>query len=189
MASCWWIAASCALLAASCGGGREPLGTFNTVPDFTLTAETGEDFNSAKALAGKVWVANFIYTTCPGPCPRTTRQMSLVQTGLEGVPDARLVSFTVDPDNDSPAALSAYAKRHGAVAGRWYFLTGPRKLLDSLARETFMLHAVDGKNADHSTRFVLVDRHGRVRKYYDSVEATAIDHVVADAKDLAKEPG
>jgi protein SCO1/2 len=162
---------------------------FNTVPGFTLTAESGDDFRSADKLAGKVWVANFIYTTCPGPCPRTTRQMSLVQSGLEGVADARLVSFTVDPDNDSPSSLAAYAKRHGAVPGRWTFLTGDKKLLDSLARETFMLHAVDGKNADHSTRLVLVDRKGRVRKYYDTVESTAIDHVVADAKDLAREPG
>ncbi len=189
MASCWWIAASIAFLSASCGGGREPLGMFNTVPEFTLTAETGEEFSSAQSLAGKVWVANFIYTTCPGPCPRTTRQMSLVQAGLEGVADARLVSFTVDPDNDSPAALSAYAKRNGAVPGRWSFLTGTKKQLDLLARETFMLHAVDGKSADHSTRFVLVDRKGRVRKYYDSVESTAVDHVVADAKELAREPG
>jgi len=180
---------SAVLLVAACGRSREPLESFNTVPDFTLTADSGEELTASKVLSGKVWVANFIYTTCPGPCPRTSRQMGLVQSKLAGEPEVRLVSFTVDPENDSPAALSAYAKRYGAEPGRWYFFTGSRDVLHKLSRDVFMLHSVGGQSADHSTRFVLVDRKGVIRKYYDSTEASAIDGLVAGVKTALKEPG
>lgn len=160
----------------------------NTVPPFTLTAETGEELTSEKAFGGKVWIANFIYTTCPGPCPRTTRQMSIVQSRLKDEPDIRMGSFTVDPENDGPAAMAAYAKRYEAIPGRWFFFTGSKETLNKLALETFFLGKVDGKSVDHSTRLVLVDRKGRYRNHYDSVESTAIDAVVRDAKALLKEP-
>ncbi len=160
---------------------------YNTVPEFTLTGESGADVRSADALAGKVWVANFIYTTCPGPCPRTTRQMALLQTKFEQRADVRLVSFTVDPENDTPSTLAAYAQRYGAKPGRWMFFTGSKQLLDNLSREVFLLHSVDGKGSDHSTRFVLVDRKGQIRKYYDSVEASSMDELASDAATLLAE--
>ncbi len=160
----------------------------NSVPPFTLTAETGEEVTSGAALGGRVWIANFIYTTCPGPCPRTTRQMSIVQSRLKDEPDVRMASFTVDPENDGPTAMAAYARRYEAIPGRWYFFTGSKDVLNKLALDTFFLGKVDGKSVDHSTRFVLVDRKGRYRNHYDSVEAGAIDAVVRDARILLKEP-
>ena len=123
-----------------------------------LTAQDGQPFHS-QALAGKIWVADFMYTTCPGPCPRMTSQMHDVQQAVLKVPDVHLVSFTVDPKNDTPAVLADYAKVHGASPAMWNFLTGPVATLQMLDRDVFKLGNVDGTLA-HSTRFVLVDRQG-----------------------------
>ena len=84
---------------------------YGSVPDFTLTDQTGAEFVSAKQLQGVDWIADFIYTTCPGPCPRMSSQMHEVEKELDGVERVRLVSFTVDPEHDTPPVLAEYAKR------------------------------------------------------------------------------
>jgi protein SCO1/2 len=177
--------AAAALAATACSSRREPFQTFNTVPDFSLTDQNGNPFTFSGVLRGKVWVADFIFTTCNGPCPRMSSQMRQVQAGVESNPDIHLVSFTVDPVNDTPPALAAYAKRWNAIPGRWHFLTGARETLHQLARETFMLGNVDG-NLDHSTRFILIDRAGVVRRYYDTTEPNIVRAVIADARELAQ---
>lgn len=179
------LAALCFLLVAACSR-NEPFEVFNTVPDFRLISESGAEFASSRQLKGKVWVANFIFTTCKGPCPRMTSQMRRVQDGLVNE-DIRMVSFTVDPEHDTPEALAAYAKRNGADPARWNFLTGPQADLHRLAREVFLLGNVDGK-LEHSTRFVLIDRGGRIRRYYDSSEAGSIAHLIGDVRRLMQEP-
>lgn len=173
-------------LLVSCGGRRDPLRVFNTVPDFVLTAQTGAEFHGSQ-LKGHIWVADFIFTTCTGPCPRMSRQMKQLQEAVDSMPEVRMVSFTVDPARDTPEVLAAYARRHGAAADRWFFLTGAQATLHQLARDAFLLGNVDGQ-LDHSTRFVLVDRRGRVRKYYDTSGALAIGELVADIRTLEKEP-
>lgn len=173
------------VLLAACTS-NEPFDVFNTVPDFRLTSESGTAFESATALKGKVWVANFIFTTCTGPCPRMTSQMRRVQDGLAAEAEVRMVSFTVDPARDTPEVLAAYGKRHGADPVRWNFLTGTQADLHRMAREVFLLGNVDGK-LEHSTRFVLIDRLGRIRRYYDSSEPDSISRLIADARRLVKE--
>lgn len=173
-----------ALFAAACSRRKAPFESFNTVPDFTLTDQTGAEFRSADHLKGKVWVADFIFTTCTGPCPRMSSQMKQVQAGLADLADARFVSFTVDPANDTPAALAAYAKRYVIDPARWWFLTGPQETLHGLNREVFMLGNVLG-NLDHSTRFVLIDRKGTVRRYYETTEPDAVSQVIEDVRELA----
>jgi protein SCO1/2 len=177
-----------ALLAAfpACTGRREPLPIFNTVPAFHLTSQTGEAFNSDMALKGKVWIADFIFTTCTGPCPRMTSQMKRVQKDLSRLDDVRLVSFTVDPENDTPAALSEYAKRYAADPARWFFLTGEKATLHKLNREAFLLGNVDG-SLDHSTRFILIDRAGRVRKYYHTNDGDFVPELARDVRLLLAE--
>src|SRR5579871_368630 len=155
------------------------------VPEFQLTAQDGQPFDS-KVLAGKIWVADFIYTTCPGPCPRMTSQMHEVQTELRTMPDVRLVSFTVDPAHDTPPVLAEYAKLHGADPARWYFLTGSAADLQKLDRDTFKLGNIDA-TLQHSTRFVLVDRKARIRGYYDASESGAIRKVIEDINALARD--
>lgn len=182
------ITLAAALLALSaCSKPREPLGEFNLVPAFELVDQTGAPFSSAAKLAGKVWIADFVFTNCNGPCPRMGTQMRQVQKALANVGDVRLVSFTVDPKRDTPAVLAAYAKRYSAAPGRWFFLTGPETTLNALSLEAFMLSKLTGQ-MDHSTRFVLVDRQGRVRQYYDTTEPANIDALIADARELAGPP-
>jgi protein SCO1/2 len=173
----------CALTA--CSRRAPALDVFGQIPQFELVAQNGQPFHS-QVLAGKIWVADFIYTTCPGPCPRMTSQMREVQDAVSKLPDVRLVSFTVDPAQDTPPVLAAYAKLHGASPAMWYFLTGPVPTLQMLDRDAFKLGDIDA-TMQHSTRFVLVDRQGRIRGYYDTSDASSIPKVIADATALAQE--
>ena len=175
-----WIA----LLAAGCSN-KPSLPSYGVVPDFSLTDQTGAAFDSKARLDGKVWVANFIFTTCTGPCPRMSSQIGQLRDALPGRDDIRFVSFTVDPARDTPPVLAEYAKRYKADE-RWWFLTGPQDKLHELKRYVFMLGDVDG-SLQHSTRFVLVDEKGRVRGFYDTSEQQNIDKLIADIKDVAGE--
>jgi protein SCO1 len=174
-----------AIALTACFERRPSLEAFGEIPQFDLVAQDGQPFHS-QVLAGKIWVADFIYTTCPGPCPRMTSQMREVQDAVSKIPNVRLVSFTVDPANDTPPVLMAYAKTHGASPSLWYFLTGRVATLQMLDRDAFKLGNIDG-TLQHSTRFTLVDRQGRIRGYYDTSDASSIPKVISDAKTLARE--
>jgi len=179
------VTAAFLLTLLACGPRQSSLQVYYDVPEFQLTSQDGQPFDS-KVLRGKIWVADFIYTTCPGPCPRMTSQMHEVQNAIAKMPDVKLVSFTVDPARDTPAVLAAYAKVHGASAEHWYFLTGPAATLQQIDRDTFKLGNVDA-TLQHSTRFVLVDRQSRIRAYYDTSETDAIRRVIRDIFELARE--
>src|ERR1035441_6470553 len=127
-----------AVALTACSQRAPALAVFSDIPQFDLVAQNGQPFHS-QALAGKIWVADFIYTTCPGPCPRMTSQMREVQDAVLKIPDVRLVSFTIDPAQDTPPVLAAYAKTHGASSAIWYFLTGPVATLQMLDRDAFKL--------------------------------------------------
>jgi protein SCO1/2 len=165
---------------------RAPLPVYGHVPDFVLTSQTGAKF-TGKSLAGKVWVADFFFTTCMGPCPRMSSQMHWVQKQVANLPDVRLVSFTVDPENDTPHVLADYAERFRAQPGRWYFLTGSQPVLNTLDRYAFKLGNVDG-TFTHSTLFALVDRRGAIRGYYHTEDGESLDPLIADIRRLAEEP-
>ena len=110
------------LLVGSCAHRRQ-LDFYGTVPDFTLISQAGQTTN-LKDLEGKVWVADFIYTNCTGPCPRMSSEMRQVQEAVRNLTEVKLVSFTVDPVRDTPQVLAVYAKRFQAEPSRWLFLTG-----------------------------------------------------------------
>jgi protein SCO1/2 len=162
-----------------------PLPAYGQVPEFRLTSQTGEPFDR-KALEGKVWVADFIFTHCPGPCPRLSAHMRRIQSAVAELPDVRLISFSVDPERDTPTVLAEYANRYRALPGRWFFLTGDRKTLDALDRRAFMLGNVDG-TLEHSTRFVLVDRRGKIRGYYGTSEDDPTARLIVDIRRLVRE--
>ncbi len=164
---------------------RTPLEVYGQVPPFRLTDQNNQPFDRS-ALAGKVWVADFIYTTCTGPCPLMSNRMRRVQKEVAVFPDVRLVSFTVDPQRDTPAVLAEYARRYQAEPERWHFLTGDPAALHALGRDGFKLNSVDG-SLTHSIRFVLVDRKARIRGYYESMESDFMDRLVADIRRLVEE--
>ena len=173
------------LLLGGCTHTAE-LPSLGLIPDFTLIDQVDREFRSADALRGKVWIADFIFTHCPGPCPMMTSRMRKIQDGVGGEPGIRLVSFTVDPARDTPKVLAAYASQFKARQDQWFFLTGTQEQLNQLARHAFKLGDVDG-NLEHSTKLALIDKFGRLRGYYSAMSPEIIPQVVADAKELLKE--
>jgi len=163
--------------------------SYGTVPGFQLLNQNGQPFGSAQ-LAGKVWIADFIYTTCPGPCPMISSRMSELQKPLEKT-DVHLVSFSVDPEKDTPEVLRSYAEKLQAQSGRWDFLTGAKSAIYKLSHDGFKLAVSDGSDAEgipvHSTRMVLVDRHAEIRGYYNATEPDAITKLLADTNHLLRE--
>ena len=162
-----------------------PLPVFGQIPAFQLVAQDGQPFDS-RSLAGKVWVADFIFTNCPGPCPMMSSRMRQVQTATSDLPGVRLISFTVDPARDTPRVLTAYSKHFLAQPGRWFFLTGEPSRLNELGLNAFHLNTVDG-NLDHSTRFALVDRRGQIRGYYSFDDDGFPKGLIADVRRLDRE--
>jgi protein SCO1 len=186
MASCSWIALGLSVFSLAGCTAKANRQFYGTVPDFELTDQSNQLFLSAKALLGKIWIADFIFTNCPGPCPRMSSQMREVATALHDVKDLRMVSFTVDPARDTPEALGKYAAHYDAQPGVWFFLTGPQPDLHYLAKSVFKLGDVNG-DLEHSTRFVLIDQKSRIRGYYLTSDADAIQFLIADAKQVSKE--
>ncbi len=173
-----------ALAMAACVQPK-PLPILGQVPEFQLTDQAGQPFDS-RSLDGHIWVADFVYTTCDGPCPMMSSQMHLVQTQTAETPDVKLISFTVDPKHDTPPVLAAYAKHFKYEPGRWFFLTGDQAALNDIGLNGFKLNSVDG-SLSHSTRFVLVDRQRRIRGYYISSDDGFLPHLVHDIRQLERE--
>jgi len=168
---------------------QRTVSSYGTVPEFVLVNQDGQNFGSTQ-LHGKIWIADFIYTTCPGPCPMISSRMSELQKPLEKT-DVHLVSFSVDPAKDTPQVLRGYAEKLQAEPGRWDFLTGPQSTIYSLSRYGFKLAVSDGSEDKgipvHSTRMILVDRQGVIRGYYDAAEVDAVTKLVADTTHLLRE--
>lgn len=171
-------------LAESRFRARQWLPVLGTVSDFTLTESSGRPF-SLKELARTVWIADFMFTHCPGQCPRMNLEMSRLQKLLP--PAIRFVSFTVDPGRDTPAVLAGYAASYAGEKGRWFFLTGDQKPLNRVAA-SFHMSSIEDPNA-HSIRLVLVDGNGRIRGYYDPLDARDVSKLVSDAEALVRKAG
>jgi len=184
------LVASASIVAVVSDSARpEPLGEFGSVPDFTLVERDGRTVDRSD-FDGQVWVADFIFTNCAGTCPLMTGQMSALQHVIPE--EVLLVSFTVDPARDTPMVLAGYADRHDADPDRWYFLTGSRDELYTLAREGFLLAVDDTIGTEeepitHSSRFALVDRKGTVRRYYDGTSAEEVAQIPKDVFSLLSE--
>lgn len=163
----------------------ESLPVLGQVEDFALTDQNGSEFGM-KDLRGRVWVADFFFSNCPGPCPRMSTLMGDIQRLTRDIEELRIVSITVDPERDTPEAMKAYGERYGAIDGRWFFLTGPQETLHRLASKDFNLFDVDG-SLQHSTRFALIDREGRVRGFYSTGENGSYARIPEDARRLVAE--
>ena len=184
-----------ALGLGACGSDPAPE-VLGPAPNFELIDQRGQPFGS-DALDGRLWVANFVFTRCAGICPRLSARMARLQQVLEEEPlrdEVRLVSFSVDPEHDRPEVLAGYAERYRADPERWVFLTGTRDEIWELSRLGFRL-AVDEDPGDpdepllHSGKFVLVDRAGRIRGYYDALEEPGFESLRADLRRLGAGDG
>ncbi len=197
------LVAMCGTLLAGAGCRRQPpveiiqLGTppprlqkYWEIPDFTLTGRDEKPVSRAQ-LEGKVWVADFFFTSCPGPCEKLTSRLARVHREVGDDDRVRLVSITGDPATDTPEVLRTYADRFHAN-DRWLFLTGERSAIHSLAREGFKLPIADDPAAPglitHSTRLVLIDQTGTVRGFYEGAadDETPVDELLTDLRALLK---
>ena len=166
------------------------------VPAFSLFDQRGETYQ-LDDLTGHVWIASFIYTTCPGPCPRVVQRMAEVARRLGPEPDLRLVSFSVDPQSDTPEVLAVYGKTHAIDAERWKLLTGPAAEVLSLVQKGFMSAVARSDESDaerlaaegpivHSIRLTLVDRSSRLRGFYDSSDPADVERLIGDTRKLLR---
>ena len=178
------------------GSGMDDLPAIAEVPAFELTDQTGTPYGR-NDLLGRVWLADFIFTRCSGPCPIMTHRMSLLQHTLAQWPDwddIRLVSFSVDPTHDTPDVLAAYARRFEADSTHWRFLTGSRDEIWELSQKGFLLGVgEDPGDPDmpifHSQKVALVDRAGRVRGYYNIMQQRDRDALLDDLRRLLTSSG
>ncbi|MCY3742592.1 MAG: SCO family protein [Candidatus Poribacteria bacterium] len=156
-----------------------------SVPDFSLTNQQGEPLGLSD-MAGKIWVADFIFTNCPTICPAMTQEMARLQSEFVADP-VYFVSFSVDPERDTAEVLTRYAKAYGADDRRWHFLTGDKAHIYQLAEHGFSLAAGHkGSEILHSPRFVLVKADGNIHDYYDSRSKPAMLRLRRDVKTLLK---
>ena len=154
---------------------------------FSLTDQDGKTFSNTQ-LRGRTWVADFVFTHCPGVCPKMTMRMAGLQRTL-AKSDVHFVSFSVDPERDTPAVLKEYANNFGADLGRWHFLTGEKGAMFQAARDmklTAEPAGVLGPEIAHAEKFLLVDGQGRVRGAYDSNDEQDMKRLEADAAALSR---
>ena len=168
--------------ASRMGQPLQELATLGAVQPFNLTSSQGEPLGLDQ-LNGQVWVADFIFTTCAGPCPMMSQKMARLQRTFRKVPGLSLVSFTVDPETDTPEVLAAYAQQYGADPARWHFLTGEYEAIQKIAVESFHLGSVENP-VHHSTYFALVDPDGSIRGYFDSIDGDAMERLTAHIQQL-----
>ena len=172
---------------------QEEMPIYGSVPDFTFQDESGKEIHLSD-LNGRVWIADFIFTRCQGQCPLMSSRMAELQEALKpsGI---KLVSFSVDPEHDTPEVLSAYARRFKAEEGIWFFLTGNKQAMRDFIEGSFQLGVAEPTQEDlasgaeavmHSSRFVLVDQKGQIRGYYDTSESEKMKQLIKDAKQLSQ---
>lgn len=161
----------------------------HTVQGFSFTDQDGK--TKAKAdVEGKIYVAEFFFTTCTGICPKMNANMDAVYAKYKDKPDFLILSHTVDPDHDSVPVLKAYADKHKADSKNWWFLTGDKKQLYRMARQAYLVD--DGtytgeEDFVHTQWFALVDKQGRIRGLYEGTKKQDVDKLITDIDRLMEE--
>jgi len=165
----------------------EKMPVIRAVPEFSLLDQNGQPVTNAD-LRDKIWIADFIFTRCKGPCPLMTARMLEMQKALTKTPEVKLVSITVDPEYDTPEVLKAYAEANFADPNRWKFLTGDRGVIEKLVTEGFMQH-LDEENGEpvHGTMFLVVDGNGMVRSARMLEDPELIPKILTDTGNLLRE--
>jgi len=184
----------CSLLLAGCKrSGSGDLPATGTIGEFSLRDQNDAVFTNAN-LRGKVWVGAFMFSRCPTVCPRMMRLMKKLQeqAQAQSVP-LHLVSFSVDPENDTPKVLLEFAKKYDADLGSWSFLTGDYEVVKRTSVEGFKLALEGTANPDaadfgilHGSHLVLVDKEMKIRGFYPTKTEDHLDKLLNDAKSLSR---
>ena len=155
------------------------------VPEFSFINQDGDPFTE-KDLNDKITILDFIFTSCAGPCPIMTHNMTGLYRSFSQVEEVQFVSITVDPDVDTQDILKQYAKINGVNDDRWQFITSNIEAIKDLKKNGFMLYAEELPRG-HAIKFVLIDQNGQIRKYFDGTEDASMAVLMKDITNLVKE--
>ncbi|TXE20035.1 SCO family protein [Psychroserpens burtonensis] len=172
-------------------GDDENLKSFHTIPSFNLTNQLGETV-SEKTFENKIYVADFFFTTCSGICPKMTANMKVLQDEFLDDDEILLLSHSVTPETDSVPTLKQYAENKGIINSKWHLVTGDRKQIYDLGRQSYFAEedlGLDKTDEDflHTENFVLIDQNRHIRGIYNGLNKTAVQQLIADVKTLKKE--
>lgn len=163
---------------------------YHKIDDFRLINQNGDTITQSD-YEGRIYIADFFFTTCPSICPKMTANMLVLQNKLSDQKDVLLLSHTVTPEIDSVSVLKAYATKHGVDESRWNLVTGSKKEIYKLARKSYLAAKTDGDGGPldmiHTENFVLVDKERRIRGFYDGTKPEEVDRILADIKILRQE--
>jgi protein SCO1/2 len=170
------------------------IGQGHTIGNFSFKNQDNKTITQ-KDIEGKVFVAEYFFTTCQSICPIMNDQMQRVQKEFKGNSKVKILSFTVDPDVDTVEQMKRYAQKQMAISGQWHFLTGKKEDLYSLARKSFfVLKPAEAQNQGdagsdfiHTNNFVLVDQQKRIRGYYDGTSEKEVTELINDISRLLEE--
>ena len=166
-------------------GKENELPEIGMVPEFEFVNSEQEKI-TLNNLKGKVWVADFIFTTCTMACPMMTGNMNIIHKKYKKNDDVRLVSISVYPEYDTPEVLTKYASQYDANTSRWYFLTGEESTVKRVIKDGFKI----GDYEDiifHSEKFALVDKKGMIRAYYNGMKTEDMKKLKKDINILLKQ--
>ncbi|MCE7066703.1 SCO family protein [Dyadobacter sp. CY326] len=171
--------------------GKEVVDTiYNAIPAFSFVNQEG-DTVSEKIVEGKIYVADFFFTTCPTICPIMKRQMIKVYNEYKGYPDVMILSHSIDPEHDTPQVLKKFASDLGVEGNQWQFLTGQKDEIYEIGQKNYLSTAKEDKTADggfiHSGAFILVDKEKHVRGMYDGTTEEGTKKLIDDMKLLLEE--
>ena len=160
---------------------------YHTIADFSLTNQNGETITQ-EDYKGKIYIADFFFTTCPTICPIMTKNMADLQKALGKDSDVMLLSHSVTPEIDSVAQLKKYTIEKGVDDRNWNLVTGDKKQIYELARKSYLAVKTDGDGGPfdmiHTENFILVDKDKRIRGFYDGTKKEDMDKIMADIEIL-----
>ena len=168
--------------------GSKEIKAFHKVAPFELTNQEGEKIDNS-TFKGKIYVAAFFFTTCPGICPKMTDNMRLIQAAFLTDPNILLLSHSVTPSVDSVSVLKDYAKAKGVISSKWHLATGDKQLIYSLGRKSYFVEedlGLQKKETDfiHTENFVLVDGDGHLRGIYNGLNKRSVNQLIEDIRTL-----
>ena len=160
---------------------------YHTMGDFSFI---GHDSSlvTQELVRNKIYITDFFFTTCKTICPRMSNQLMRVQNAFKDDDNILILSHTVDPEHDTPGVLAQYAKKHNAIKGKWFFITGNKKQLYDMARNSYFITAMEGDGGPddfiHSEQFVLIDKDKRIRGFYDGTDYNEVSRLIDEVKVL-----
>lgn len=167
------------------------LDSFHHIPSFSLINQHGQTITQ-KTLENKIYVADFFFATCPGICPKMTKNMSLIQNHFKNDDEIALLSHSVTPKKDSVAALAQYAKDHNISSPHWHLLTGNKEAIYSLGRKAYFVEedlGIGKKDNEflHTENFVLIDKQRHIRGIYNGLNISSVQQLIVDIETLKAE--